>query len=97
MRMPPANTQSCAMCGGRASNLHERLNRSRGGPRDEFNTRYLCGSGTTGCHGYVTGNPAWAIANGWTVSGFIDRDGRYCGPDEDYRRHYGDGRLGVVS
>lgn len=28
----------------------------------------LCGSGTTGCHGWVEGHPEWAKAQGWSVS-----------------------------
>jgi hypothetical protein len=28
----------------------------------------LCGSGTTGCHGQVEANPAWAKAHGWSVA-----------------------------
>lgn len=27
----------------------------------------LCGSGTTGCHGWVEAHPAWATAHGWSV------------------------------
>lgn len=28
----------------------------------------LCGSGTTGCHGWVEHHPEWAKAHGWSVS-----------------------------
>lgn len=91
MRLPPANTQPCARCGVRGSNRHERLPRGRGGLRDEFNTVVLCGSGTTGCHGFVTANPLLAEAEGWTVSGYMGRNG-YVGTNEEYRNWYGDGR-----
>lgn len=91
MRLPPANTQACVLCGRRASNWHERLPRGRGGKRDEFNAVPLCGSGTTGCHGKVTANPAWARSLRLTIPGQMVR-GRYVGPDREYRDHYGDGR-----
>lgn len=28
----------------------------------------LCGSGTTGCHGWVEHHPTWAKAHGWSIS-----------------------------
>ena len=89
MSLPPANTQQCARCGVRASNWHERLPRGRGGLRDRFNAVPLCGSGTTGCHGLITANPAWATANGWTVTGYMVR-GRYIGADRRYFAYYND-------
>ena len=88
--MTPAYRSTCVVCGGPGTNRHERLPRGRGGPVDEFNTVVLCGSGTTGCHGLVTGNPAWATSAGLTVSGDMLR-GRYRGPDMAYRRHYNEG------
>jgi hypothetical protein len=87
MRLPPANTQPCARCGRRGSNRHERLPRGRGGLRDEFNTVILCGSGTTGCHGLVTGNPDLARREGWTVTGYMVR-GSYVGANPLYQEHY---------
>jgi hypothetical protein len=92
MRLPPANTLPCVRCGARGSNRHEKLPRSRGGLRDEFNTVVLCGSGTTGCHGWVTANPAAAEVEGLYVRGQIVR-GVYVGPDESYRDHYAAGWL----
>lgn len=89
--MKPANQHPCAICGQRASNWHEKLPRGRGGIRDAFNAVALCGSGTTGHHGYVTANPAWAVANGMTVPGYM-LAGRYVGDDAEYLAHYGDGR-----
>lgn len=90
MRLPPANTQPCARCGERGSNRHEKLSRGRGGLRDEFNTVVLCGSGTTGCHGWTTANPLAAQAEGLWVPGSMLR-GRYVGPDEAYQRFYNEG------
>ena len=91
MTLPPANTLPCALCGARGSNRHEKLPRSRGGPRDAFNTVVLCGSGTTGCHGWVTASPDDAEALGLYVRGSFVR-GRYVGPDGLYHQHY---NLGV--
>lgn len=87
MRLPPANSQPCVRCGARGSNRHEKLPRGRGGPRDDFNTVVLCGSGTTGCHGWVTENPDAAEKEGLYVRGSFVR-GRYIGPDGLYHQHY---------
>ena len=86
-RLPPANQGRCVLCGGRASNRHEKVTRARGGPRDEFNTVLLCGSGTTGCHGWVTEHPDAAEQKGLYVRGSFLR-GRYMGPDGRYHQHY---------
>lgn len=94
MTLPAANTMPCARCGARGSNRHEKVTRGRGGPRDEFNTVVLCGSGTTGCHGWVTGNPLAAMAEGLWVPGSFIR-GVYVGPDESYQKHYNG--IGAVS
>lgn len=52
----------CAMCGGRADDLHELVSRARGGSiTDPENTVPLCRP----CHSRVTTEPAWAEANGW--------------------------------
>lgn len=90
MRLPAANTLPCARCGQRGASRHEKVARGRGGPRDLFNTVILCGSGTTGCHGWVEANPAAAEAEGWWVRGWF-LHGRYVGPDEDYQRYYNGG------
>jgi hypothetical protein len=50
-----------------ASNAHHRKNRSQGGGDWLSNLLLACGSGTTGCHGYITSNPAEARRNGWTT------------------------------
>lgn len=88
MTLAPARDHPCLMCGRPASNWHERLPRGRGGPRDSFNAVPLCGSGTTGCHGFVTEHPAWARARRLTIPGRMIR-GRYDGPDPVYRWWYG--------
>jgi hypothetical protein len=58
----------CERCGvAYATNVHHRKNRSQGGRWDPANCLHLCGSGTTGCHGYITSTPVQARAGGWTV------------------------------
>jgi 5-methylcytosine-specific restriction protein A len=54
-------------CGARASNMHHRRNRSQGGGWSPTNVAHLCGSGTTGCHGWVTHNPVEAHDLGLTL------------------------------
>lgn len=43
-----------SVCLGRAENMHHRLPLGRGGEWSEENVVDLCGSGTTGCHGFIT-------------------------------------------
>lgn len=63
----------CARCGlVRATNAHHRKNRSQGGQDVLSNLLLLCGSGTTGCHGYITEHPAEAYENGWSVRSHQD-------------------------
>lgn len=58
----------CEMCGLHgATNAHHRRNQSQGGHDRLSNLLLLCGSGTTGCHGFVTTEPAIAKRMGWTV------------------------------
>lgn len=58
----------CERCGlSYANNAHHRKNRSQGGQDVLSNLLLLCGSGTTGCHGYVTEHPEDACNNGWSV------------------------------
>jgi NTP pyrophosphatase (non-canonical NTP hydrolase) len=62
----------CEMCGGRATNSHHRRPRGLGGSRDPktdaaSNGVRICGSGTTGCHGWVEGNRETARELGWLV------------------------------
>lgn len=58
----------CEMCGKPgANNAHHRRNQSQGGRDTLSNLLLLCGSGTTGCHGFVTTEPQIAKRMGWTV------------------------------
>lgn len=78
---------SCRRCGHPAESVDHRLPRSRGGDDSLFNLQALCGSGTTGCHGWKEHNPRDAIAAGFGVAGSIVR-GVYTGPDALYQQHY---------
>lgn len=60
------------VCQGRATNWHHRRNRSAGGRWVPSNGLDLCGTGTTGCHGYITEHPAESAENGWTVRSWND-------------------------
>lgn len=55
-----------------ALNFDHRLPRGRGGRWTAANGQLLCGSGTTGCHGWKTENPEEATARGYTVPTGID-------------------------
>jgi hypothetical protein len=58
----------CEICGNaQATNFGHRKNRSQGGQWSASNGLDLCGSGTTGCHGHATVNPALARSRGWAV------------------------------
>lgn len=66
----------CAMCGAhgdaRPLTTHHRINRGMGGSKradlnHPANLLTLCGSGTTGCHGWVTVNPRKAYELGLAV------------------------------
>ncbi len=46
-------SHECALCGMANVSLHHILRRSQGGDDVEANLVFLCGSGTTGCHGLV--------------------------------------------
>lgn len=52
-------------CSGRARSLHHRRKASQGGAWAPANILAACGSGTTGCHGWVEAHPHDANANGW--------------------------------
>jgi hypothetical protein len=61
---------SCVRCGHwirENGSRHHRQRRQVGG-HTYGNVILLCGSGTTGCHGYVHAHPADARAHGWIVS-----------------------------
>lgn len=53
-------------------NIHHRKLRSQGGTDEAENLVTLCGSGTTGCHGWVHANPRIARAHGWMVPSWAD-------------------------
>lgn len=70
----------CERCrGARASELHHRLTRARGGPHDEHNCVALCQP----CHVHAHRENE----HPWLVAGYIVR-GVYTGADEDYQRAY---------
>jgi Asp/Glu/hydantoin racemase len=51
--------------------MHHRQRRA-GGIHTAANLMHLCGSGTTGCHGWITAHPALSRAAGWIVSAYSD-------------------------
>lgn len=56
----------CEKCGAASPLTRQHLvKRSHGGGWDPRNIVILCGSGTTGCHGWAEGNPVEAQAAGW--------------------------------
>lgn len=60
----------CERCGRPGSNIHHRRPRGMGGttsPEDPTNLVMLCGSGTTGCHGWVESYRQLAWEQGWLV------------------------------
>jgi len=60
----------CELCGAQGDGVHHRLKRSAGGTWSPANLLRLCGSGTTGCHGRIEGNPADAVSLGlWLLRG----------------------------
>lgn len=66
--------ESCARCGVSlhvvAGSRHHRKLRSQGGKHAPDNLVLLCGSGTTGCHGWAHANPADARHVGLIVSAY---------------------------
>lgn len=62
----------CEICAhARATNMHHRRPRGMGGTTRNIHTPawilHVCGSGTTGCHGYIEGNRTLAYRNGWLL------------------------------
>ncbi|WP_280499411.1 HNH endonuclease [Nocardia cyriacigeorgica] len=55
----------CERCGQAGYTIHHRRKRSQGGTWEPSNLLALCGSGTTGCHGWVEANPNLATAFGF--------------------------------
>lgn len=63
----------CERCRAkRGESVHHRKLRSRGGQHTLDNCVFACGSGTTGCHGWMHANPAEATATGWMVPSWED-------------------------
>lgn len=62
---------ACVRCGAgvteKPRSIHHRLRRSQGGLNTPDNLITLCGSGTTGCHGWVHANVADSQDAGWLV------------------------------
>lgn len=54
------------------ANWDHRKNRSQGGAWEPANGQLLCGSGTTGCHGWKTSHPEDARREGYAVPGHAD-------------------------
>ena len=58
----------CEICGAaRATNYQHRQNRSQAGVWSASNGLDVCGSGTTGDHGYIHAHPAESYERGWSV------------------------------
>lgn len=58
------------VCLGRRYSVHHRAKRGQGGGWSPANLLAACGSGTTGCHGYVEANPTWSRDHGlWLFTG----------------------------
>lgn len=68
----------CVRCGtGYSLTTQHRVSRGMGGTRQPWvnlpaNLITLCGSGTTGCHGWVEANPREAMRLGLAVSRYAD-------------------------
>lgn len=69
----------CLRCGDHVGSsdrsIHHRKPRQMGGTSDPrihalSNLVLLCGTGTTGCHGWIESNRAVARATGWLISRF---------------------------
>lgn len=66
---------ACTRCGRSLASTHgSRHHRQlrRHGDHSPANLVLLCGSGTTGCHGWAHGNPASARSEGFIVPGWCD-------------------------
>jgi hypothetical protein len=61
----------CVRCGlavgDGSQSIHHRIRRSQSGSHQSDNLILLCGSGTTGCHGWVHAHPAAARDSGWLL------------------------------
>lgn len=67
------DSDTCQRCRrAQGTNRDHRKNRSQGGWTVASNLQLLCGTGTTGCHGWATQHPADAVTDGWAVPGWAD-------------------------
>jgi hypothetical protein len=57
---------------GIRASIHHRKRRSQGGTHTPENLLLLCGTGTTGCHGWVHANVTESLEAGWLVRGSAD-------------------------
>lgn len=57
----------CELCRRQATNWAHRVGRGQGGLWTPSNGILLCGSGTTGCHGWTTHERNHARVGGWIV------------------------------
>lgn len=62
----------CERCGAIGQSVHHRRKRSQGGEWSYHNLVFLCGSGTTGCHGWVEHNANAAEFEGYHVRPWQD-------------------------
>lgn len=79
-----------------AYSFHHRKGRGGKSPHTPQNLVTLCGSGTTGCHGFVHAHPSYSYDHGFMVRrlglkgpedvAIIDLVGRRFFLTEDYRR-----------
>lgn len=78
---------SCQRCGTYTAggSLHHRQGRGGADPHRAANLILLCGSGTTGCHGWVHAHPAEAYDAGWMVR----RLGNFTPEDTPVLTHHG--------
>src|SRR5690606_40618483 len=76
-------------CGQGFTSRDHRKGRGVGGLTVVSNLRVLGGTGTLGCHGWKTANPAAALEEGWAVPG-------YATPAEWPARRWLRGEHGIV-
>ena len=57
----------CERCGCAGQSVHHRKKRSQGGGWSWENLVFVCGTGTTGCHGWIEHNPNDAEWEGFHV------------------------------
>lgn len=63
----------CELCGSTETlTFSHRTPKSLGGKWAATNGIRACGSGTTGCHGWIEHHPEWAEAGGWRVKPYED-------------------------